>query len=140
MLNLALIIHSAIVFGTLLVAVFLGWGITALILRLANVRNFAAPVPRAKDGTSLLLDDENLHQPLLRGGLWIGILERLAIAVCVLGGHPELISLVVAVKGLGRYPELHRNPEAAERFLIGTAASMLSAVAIGLLGRYLLTL
>ncbi|WP_180359679.1 hypothetical protein [Miniimonas arenae] len=43
---------------------------------------------------------------LLRGGLVIGVLERLAVAGSVLLGHPEGVAIVVAVKGLGRYPEL----------------------------------
>lgn len=43
---------------------------------------------------------------LLRGGLVIGVLERLAVAGCVLLGHPEGVAVVVAVKGLGRYPEI----------------------------------
>lgn len=64
----------------------------------------------------------------LRGGLWIGALERAAVAVCLLVGQPAGLALVIAVKGLGRYPEL-RAPGAAERFIIGTFASFLWAAA-----------
>ncbi len=64
----------------------------------------------------------------LRGGLWIGALERAAVAVCLLIGQPGGLALVVAVKGLGRYPEL-RASGAAERFIIGTFASFLWAAA-----------
>ena len=43
---------------------------------------------------------------LLPGGSWIGALERLAVFVSLLAGMPEGIAVVLAVKGLGRYPEL----------------------------------
>jgi hypothetical protein len=64
---------------------------------------------------------------VLRGGAWIGALERLAVTGAVLGGWPEAIALVLVLKGLGRYPEL-RAPAAAERFILGTLASVLWAV------------
>lgn len=63
-------------------------------------------------------------RPVLRGGAWIGSLERAAVASCLLVGLPEGVALVLAIKGLGRYPEL-RAPGAAERFIIGTFASLL---------------
>ena len=43
---------------------------------------------------------------VLRGGTWIGILERVLITGGILVGMPEVIAVVIAVKGLGRYPEL----------------------------------
>ncbi|GEA82883.1 hypothetical protein GCM10009774_26710 [Cellulomonas gelida] len=68
----------------------------------------------------------------LRGGSWIGFLERLAVTACVLTGQPAGVAIVVAVKGLGRYPELKDNPAASERFVIGTLASLIWAAACGL--------
>jgi hypothetical protein len=56
----------------------------------------------------------------------IGALERLAVFACVLALSPEGVAVVLAVKGLGRYPEL-RHPGAAERFIIGTLTSLLWA-------------
>ncbi|RXR24810.1 hypothetical protein EQW78_07260 [Oerskovia turbata] len=76
----------------------------------------------------------------LRGGTWIGILERLAITGCLLAGYPAGIAVVVAIKGLGRYPELREHPVGAERFLIGTFASTIWAAAAGLLGAAILGL
>lgn len=76
----------------------------------------------------------------LRGGTWIGILERLAITGCLLAGYPAGVAFVVAIKGLGRYPELREHPVGAERFLIGTLASMIWAAATGLLGAAILGL
>lgn len=75
---------------------------------------------------------------VLRGGTWIGVLERTAVTGILLLGYPPAIAIVVAVKGLGRYPELRENPGSSERFVIGTLASLIWATAIGVLGRALL--
>ena len=61
-----------------------------------------------------------------RGGLWIGALERGAVVGSFLTGIPEGVALVLVVKGFGRYPEL-QHPPAAERFIIGSLASVLWA-------------
>ncbi len=64
----------------------------------------------------------------LRGGHWIGLLERLAVYAAILAGFSEGIAVVLAVKGLARYPELRATtPGAAERFIIGTFVSVLFA-------------
>jgi hypothetical protein len=65
---------------------------------------------------------------ILRGGAWIGVLERGAVAGTLLAGWPEGLAVVLAVKGLGRFSEL-RAPAAAERFIVGTLASALWATA-----------
>jgi hypothetical protein len=75
----------------------------------------------------LQLADPQVRDPgLLHGGAWVGALERAAVAASLLAGWPEGIAVCLAVKGLGRYPEL-RAPAAAERFIIGTFASVLWA-------------
>jgi hypothetical protein len=71
---------------------------------------------------------------ILRGGAWLGILERLAITGALLAGYPYGIAVVVAIKGLGRYAELRDQPIASERFVVGTLASLIWSVAMGLLG------
>ena len=73
----------------------------------------------------------------LRGGSADGVLERLAVAGSLLAGASEGLALVVAVKALGRYPEL-RTAGASERFIIGTLASLLWAAAATGTGRLLL--
>jgi hypothetical protein len=68
---------------------------------------------------------------VLRGGAWIGALERLAVYGALVAGWGPGLAIVLAVKGLGRYPEL-RNQEdtgVAERFIIGTFTSVLWAAA-----------
>lgn len=67
--------------------------------------------------------------PVLRGGAWIGFLERVAISATLLAGWPEGMAVVLAVKGLGRYSELGSSAGAAERFILGTFASVLWAAA-----------
>jgi len=71
---------------------------------------------------------------VLRGGAWIGALERAAIFASLVGGWPEGLAVVLALKGLGRYPELRAAEDgvrtgAAERFIIGTFTSVLWAAA-----------
>lgn len=78
---------------------------------------------------------------VLRGGPWIGVLERLGVTATLLFGFDQGLALLLAVKGLGRYPEL-TNPgssrAAAERFIVGTFASGLWAAACAGVGVALL--
>ncbi|WP_309712039.1 hypothetical protein [Pseudolysinimonas sp.] len=69
---------------------------------------------------------------VLRGGTWIGYLERLAVIGAILVGRFEIIAAVIAIKGLGRFSELDA-PEARERFIIGTLVSMTWAALCGAL-------
>jgi hypothetical protein len=67
----------------------------------------------------------------LRGGAWIGALERLAVVGTLVAGWPEGMAVVLAIKALGRYPELRTGSHegAAEGFIIGTLVSILWAAA-----------
>ena len=68
---------------------------------------------------------------VLRGGAWIGALERGAVFASLAVGMPEGVAIVLALKGLGRYAELQTRAGegAAERFIIGTFTSVLWAAA-----------
>ena len=78
---------------------------------------------------------------ILRGGLWIGRLERLGTYVALLAGYPNGLAIALAVKSLARYPELKSTTNAAaERFIIGTFASVLWAAGIAGLTQWLLGL
>ena len=108
-----------------LLAVVGGGPLTALIFDLVDGREEPAPPPA-----------ETLDQAghVLRGGAWIGALERAAIFAALVAGWPAGLAVVLAVKGLGRYPELRAAEDgvrtgAAERFIIGTFASVLWACA-----------
>lgn len=77
----------------------------------------------------------------LRGGRWIGRLERLAVFASLLSGFPEGVAVVLAVKSLARYPELRATDSAtAEKFIIGTFASVLFAAAVAGLTGWLISL
>ncbi|MDJ0339589.1 hypothetical protein [Cryobacterium sp. PH31-O1] len=86
------------------------------------VLNSGKPAP-----TMAGVSDPDTHE-VLRGGVTIGILERLAVAGAILAGFPEAIAVVVAIKGVGRFTEL-AAAESRERFIIGTLASLLWACA-----------
>lgn len=99
----------------------------------------AARLPEGEpldDATEEVLDDapapRRSGDTVLRGGVWIGYLERAAIAATLLAGWPEGVALVLAVKGVGRYPELRGSSggtDASEAFIIGTLVSVLWAAA-----------
>ncbi len=86
----------------------------------------AAAVLTAADPTRAAAAGGVGDPEVLRGGAWIGLLERVAIAGTLLVGWPEGVPVVLAVKGLGRFAEL-RATAAAERFIIGTLTSVLWA-------------
>ena len=69
---------------------------------------------------------------VLRGGTIIGYLERLALIAAIVLGHVEIVAVLIAVKGLGRFSELD-SPEIRERFIIGTLVSLIWAGACALL-------
>lgn len=78
-------------------------------------------------------DQQPIHTAgeVLRGGAWIGALERTAVFASLVGGLIEGLAIALALKGLGRYPELRTGASAgaAERFIIGTFTSVLWACA-----------
>ncbi len=125
-------LEALVVAGALAVSVAGGWWLVPAVLRLAARSKDARP-PGGEHGAA-----GPQATTALRGGSWIGALERLAITGTLLAGYPAGIAFVIAVKGLGRYPELRDNPDTSERFVIGTLASMVWAAAPGVLGSVLL--
>lgn len=102
---------ALVVLLALAASVGLGLGISVLVLRWARVPEVIMPeFERDASGRLIpILGTPPKHsRPLLRGGLWVGILERLAITGAIIAQAPELIAVVVAVKGLGRYPDCSR--------------------------------
>jgi hypothetical protein len=116
--------------ATLLVALFVvaaagGGPLTATVLTLA-------------DGGAVGRTRGEHAEAVLRGGAWIGVLERAAVFATLAAGWPEGLAVVLALKGLGRYNELRADSAdgtvadrggVAERFLIGSFTSLLWAVA-----------
>lgn len=115
-----------------------GGPLTELVLRTASRRPFLQAPGRSADAA---VDDAvagpDAAAQELRGGAMIGLLEPAAVAGAVLAGASSGIALVVAVKALGRYPEL-RTAGASDRFIIGTLASLLWATAVAGTGVLLL--
>src|SRR5690348_17176642 len=107
-----------------------GGPVAKAVLRLADPGTPAAPQGPARTS-------------VLTGGAWIGALERIAVTTTLLAHWPEGLALILAVKGLGRYPELRGagsadQSGAAERFIIGTFASSLWATACAVIALQLL--
>lgn len=77
----------------------------------------------------------------LKGGAWIGALERLATYLCVLTHFLPGLAIIMAVKGLARYPDLRAHDAGvAERFIIGTFISVLLGAGGGALTLWLTSL
>ena len=67
---------------------------------------------------------------LMRGGRWIGPLERILILLLASVEAPAAIAAIVAAKGVIRFPEISQDKagQKAEEFLIGSFASWILAV------------
>ncbi|AVZ39896.1 MULTISPECIES: hypothetical protein [unclassified Dietzia] len=122
---------------SLLASAGLGSPIASLVLRSAHVPD-PPTVELSGDSRSPVVERRETSEPqvreVLRGGMWIGILERVGLTAAILAGRFELAAVVVAIKALGRYPEIRENPAVSERFIIGTLASLLVAAACGATG------
>jgi hypothetical protein len=93
-----------------------------------TTRVFAA-VDRHDAATPQTIDQAG---QILRGGAWIGALERLAVFAGLAAGFPEGVAVVLALKGVGRFPDLRHDAQGGattERFIIGTFTSVLWAAA-----------
>ncbi|GAB3751071.1 hypothetical protein [Microlunatus parietis] len=95
--------------------VITGGTVTTIVLSLAR-----ATAPTLQVGPS----GARIQREMLRGGAWIGVLERIGIMASLLT-WPEGVALILAIKGLARYPELKAGATSgtAERFIIGTLVS-----------------
>lgn len=129
---------AVVVIPTLLISAAIGSPIASLVLRSARV---PAPPTVEVSGDTRSPVVSRREDPaggevreVLRGGMWIGILERVGLTAAILAGRFELAAVVVAVKALGRYPEIRENPAVSERFIIGTLSSLLVAAACGAVG------
>jgi hypothetical protein len=102
--------------------------VAGLVAAVAGGGPVATAVLRVADPAAAGVGGGPQDPEILRGGAWIGVLERAAVAATLLVGSAEGLVVVLAVKGLGRYAEL-RSPAASERFILGTLASALWAAA-----------
>ncbi|MFF9583959.1 hypothetical protein [Streptomyces achromogenes] len=72
---------------------------------------------------------------LMSGGPVIGMLERGLLFTFLAAGQPEAAALVLAAKSLVRVPSAEHGKHASEYFLIGTLASVIAALAMGMAAR-----
>ncbi len=97
-----------------------------------------AQVSTANVAVRLLLDGVGVpattNEKVLKGGRVLGPMERVFIVLLGLAGSLTAAAVVVAAKGLLRYPELQRTQreqgptDLSEYFLIGSFASWLAAL------------
>jgi len=73
-----------------------------------------------------------------RMGATIGVLERLLVVVLVPAGGPAAVGFVVAAKTLARFKELNKK-RFAERYLLGTMASVTVALISALAAQWVWT-
>lgn len=104
-------------------AALIGWPLVPAFLRLTHSGPGSRPERAGAEDVEVL-----------RGGLWVGIVERALIAGAIVLGRPELMAVVIAVKGLGRFAEIKSSAAAGERFIIGTFVSIAFASLVGVVG------
>lgn len=116
-------------------------GCSALLFAIASCNRIVMLVLELA-ATSLKEDDSRL-----KGGRFLGPMERIIVGAVILGGDPAAAAIVIAAKGLLRFPEIQKGPGPAEGneagrlspdanteyFLIGTLSSLLLASALALL-------
>jgi hypothetical protein len=97
------------------IAVILGWSLVVINWP-AAMQLLRVLLPKAASQTA---ENERM-------GATIGVLERI-LTIALMSGGPTAIGLVIAAKTLARHKELDDKPF-AERYLIGTMASVAIAV------------
>lgn len=119
-------LREVLIVGVGAIVAVLGGGL--LTVGVFRIVDRAAPAHPADEDSDASVE---AAAETLRGGAWIGALERLAIYAGLVAQWPESIAIVLAVKGLARYPELRSGERSAvaERFIIGTFVSVLWACA-----------
>lgn len=146
------LLAAVIVVVSLVISVWAGGRITTFVLGRASQSPDAAesltdtdddsdsPHPGAAvEQVRASTDDADVEaETPLRGGRWIGRIERAAATLAFLAAYPAAIAIIVAIKGLGRYPEIRKSPSASEKFVIGTLTSLTLSSLIGALGHWAL--
>ncbi|MCL2515825.1 MAG: hypothetical protein FWE39_00815 [Nocardiaceae bacterium] len=111
-------IGALIALGTVAISAFGGSPAVRAVLGLATRQ-----VEGEAGGILVAVPETDSRKEVLRGGLTIGVLERITTTAALLAGAPEAIAVVIAIKGVGRFSDLNAS-EAQERFIIGTFVSL----------------
>jgi hypothetical protein len=107
-------------------AVAISLGLLATVFPLGAVIGVLT-APWSREVERHLSDSETLTHGLQGAGRYIGWLERSAIFVAVVNGHPGAVAAFTA-KSLARFPAFTREAY-AEYYLIGTLLSLFGATA-----------
>ena len=100
----------AVVLLALLASAAVGWAVVDVVLRLARVKGGPkASRPNVGGHQATVLEEES-GPYVLRGGTWIGVLERIAITGAVLAGQPELVAAVVAAIVVSQNQDKQKKP------------------------------
>lgn len=104
-------------------AAILGWSLA--VINLPAAWQFIGELLPAEDEKP----DKRVDPRMM--GATIGVLERALVIALMPGGGPAAVGFVVAAKTLARFRELN-NKRFAERYLLGTMASVTIALVSGL--------
>lgn len=117
--------------GIAIVGIIAGNPVTVAVLDFADRPGGPRTVTDGRHG-GIVIREENApsaapaEPEVLRGGTIIGYVERLVLIAAVVLGRFEIVVVLIAIKGLGRFSELD-SPETRERFIIGTLVSLVWA-------------
>ena len=117
--------HLSVIVSTIALLIFVTWGGTHIVRGILE-----------KSGATPHLSKDSIDEIEYARGRVIGALERVLLVVLAVGGHYEALGFLAAAKGLIRSNQLKQH-DYAEYFLVGTFASTLVAIAIGLLIKWL---
>jgi uncharacterized protein YneF (UPF0154 family) len=117
--------HLSVLVATAALLIFVTWGGTHVVRGILE-----------KSGATPHINKDAIDEMEYARGRVIGALERILLVVLTVGGHYEALGFLAAAKGLIRSNQLKQH-DYAEYFLVGTLASTLVAVAIGLLIKWL---
>lgn len=117
--------HLSVLVATAALLIFVTWGGTHVV---RGILEKSGATPRDREHA---LDEVEYAR-----GRVIGALERILLVVLAVGGHYEALGFLAAAKGLIRSNQL-KDHDYAEYFLVGTLASTLVAVGIGLMIKWL---
>lgn len=115
----------AIFLSALLLAVFGGGSLAK-----AATDPVRAEVESMRDGP-----EKTKALDFMSGSKNIGLLERGLLFAFIAAGQPEAAALVLAAKSLARVPTNDHGKHASEYFLIGTLASVIASLAMGMAAR-----
>ncbi|WP_172294149.1 DUF3307 domain-containing protein [Pseudoruegeria sp. HB172150] len=111
----AFVLHGAVLVSGLILATQGGRFAVALL-----VKDLTTPDDLPSDG-------------LPKGGMVIGLLERVMIFVLIIAGQPAAIGFLIAAKSILRFGTVQEDRAASEYVIIGTLASFAWAIAVTLL-------